>query len=111
MKDHQKEMTDFMETAKLVQSLDLVISVDTSIAHLAGALGKPVWILLSFAPARFITLKFGLFGPTFELLLFGLPFEFPDLNPPGVGPGLNPPGVGPPGVPGLRRLRLLCFLD
>jgi len=43
-------MTDFMATAKLVQSLDLVISVDTSIAHLAGALGKPVWILLSFAP-------------------------------------------------------------
>ena len=40
----------FMETAILVQSLDLVISVDTSIAHLAGALGKPVWILLSFAP-------------------------------------------------------------
>jgi len=50
MKDHQKEMTDFMATAKLVQNLDLVISVDTSIAHLAGALGKPVWILLSFAP-------------------------------------------------------------
>lgn len=37
---------DFSETAALVANLDLVISVDTSLAHLAGALGKPVWILL-----------------------------------------------------------------
>ncbi|HTJ91836.1 MAG TPA: tetratricopeptide repeat-containing glycosyltransferase family protein [Pararobbsia sp.] len=39
-------LTDFAETAALVDNLDLVISVDTSLAHLAGALGKPVWILL-----------------------------------------------------------------
>ena len=38
--------TDFADTADLIATLDLVISVDTSIAHLAGALGKPVWILL-----------------------------------------------------------------
>lgn len=38
--------TDFYETACVIGTLDLVISVDTSIAHLAGALGKPVWILL-----------------------------------------------------------------
>ena len=38
--------TDFADTAELIATLDLVISVDTSIAHLAGALGKPVWILL-----------------------------------------------------------------
>ena len=50
MKDHQSEMTDFKATSKLIQSLDLIISVDTSIAHLTGAFGKPVWILLSFAP-------------------------------------------------------------
>jgi hypothetical protein len=37
---------DFQETAEIVAGLDLVISVDTSIAHLAGAMGKPVWILL-----------------------------------------------------------------
>ena len=39
------EVSDFADTAALVQALDLVISVDTSTAHLAGALGKPVWIL------------------------------------------------------------------
>jgi len=43
-------LTDFADTAALVSNLDLVISVDTSLAHLAGALGKPVWILLPFAP-------------------------------------------------------------
>jgi ADP-heptose:LPS heptosyltransferase len=41
---------DFDRLAALVASLDLVISVDTSIAHLAGALGKPVWVLLSRVP-------------------------------------------------------------
>jgi len=45
-----RELRDFSETAALVSALDLVISVDTSVAHLAGALGKPVWILLPFAP-------------------------------------------------------------
>ncbi len=36
---------DFMDTAALVAGLDLVISVDTSVAHLAGAMGRPVWLL------------------------------------------------------------------
>ena len=44
------ELGDFADTAGLVENIDLVISVDTSIAHLAGALGKPVWVLLPFAP-------------------------------------------------------------
>jgi hypothetical protein len=44
--DLQNEQKDFADTAAIVASLDLVISIDTSVAHLAGALGKPVWILL-----------------------------------------------------------------
>ncbi len=41
---------DFAESAAAVQAMDLVISVDTAMAHLAGALGKPVWTLLSAMP-------------------------------------------------------------
>jgi hypothetical protein len=41
---------DFSDTAALCDLVDLVISVDTSVAHLAGALGKPTWILLPYAP-------------------------------------------------------------
>ncbi|RKP58470.1 tetratricopeptide repeat protein [Pararobbsia silviterrae] len=44
------ELGDFADTAALIATLDLVVTVDTSIAHLAGALGKPVWILLPALP-------------------------------------------------------------
>ena len=44
------DINDFQDTAAIMMSLDLVLSCDTSIAHLAGALGKPIWVLLSFNP-------------------------------------------------------------
>lgn len=43
-------LEDFSDTAALCQCMDLIISVDTSVAHLAGALGRPVWILLPSPP-------------------------------------------------------------
>lgn len=43
-------LTDFAETAALVSRLDLVITVDTAVAHLAGALGVPTWVLLPHTP-------------------------------------------------------------
>jgi len=46
--DFMDEMEDFADTAALIANLDLVISVDTAVAHLAAALGKPVWILNRF---------------------------------------------------------------
>jgi tetratricopeptide (TPR) repeat protein/GT2 family glycosyltransferase len=44
------EFKDFTDTAGVIENLDLIISVDTSVLHLAGAMGKPVWALLPFAP-------------------------------------------------------------
>jgi len=44
------ELASFDDAAAIVSALDLVVSVDTALAHLAGALGKPVWILLPFIP-------------------------------------------------------------
>ena len=43
-------MDDFASTATLMEQLDLIITIDTAVAHLAGALGKPTWLLLSATP-------------------------------------------------------------
>jgi hypothetical protein len=47
--DHSAALTDFAETAALVSQLDLVVAVDTALAHLAGGLGKAAWIMLPHA--------------------------------------------------------------
>jgi tetratricopeptide (TPR) repeat protein len=44
------EFTDFADTAAVIAQLDLVIAVDTALAHLAAALGRPTWVLLNFVP-------------------------------------------------------------
>jgi hypothetical protein len=46
MTDLSEELTNFGETAALIENLDMIVTVDTSMGHLAGALGKPVWIMI-----------------------------------------------------------------
>ncbi|HSZ58163.1 MAG TPA: tetratricopeptide repeat-containing glycosyltransferase family protein [Tepidisphaeraceae bacterium] len=46
--DWSDELNDFADTAALIAALDLIITVDTSVAHLAAAMGKPTWVLLPF---------------------------------------------------------------
>ena len=48
--DLTAQVADFSDTAALVTVLDLIITVDTAVAHLAGAMGRPVWLLLPFVP-------------------------------------------------------------
>jgi tetratricopeptide (TPR) repeat protein len=48
-KNYSAQLSDFADTAALMSFMDLVISTDTSLAHLAGAMGKPTWILLMFS--------------------------------------------------------------
>ena len=54
--DYTKDIHDFADTAAFIENLDLIITVDTAVAHLSGALGKPVWTLLPFvADSRWLS--------------------------------------------------------
>ncbi len=46
----ENDLKSFADTAALIANMDLIIAVDTSVAHLAGALAKPVWLLLPYFP-------------------------------------------------------------
>ncbi|HEX4124338.1 MAG TPA: glycosyltransferase family 9 protein, partial [Tepidisphaeraceae bacterium] len=79
--DHTDRLTDFADTAALVSHLDLVITVDTSVAHLAGAMGKPVWLMLPFvAEWRWMVAREDSpWYPTMRLFRQGAPGEWADV--------------------------------
>ena len=66
---HQNNLNNFSDTAALLNNMDLIISVDTSVVHLAGAMGKQVWVLLPFIPdfRWMLDLKYSPWYPTAKL--------------------------------------------
>jgi len=58
IRDHSAALADFADTAALLSLMDLVISIDSAVAHLAGALARPIWLLLPFsAEWRWLTVR------------------------------------------------------
>ncbi|AYQ40996.1 TPR domain-containing protein [Burkholderia aenigmatica] len=77
----EAELKDFAETAALVDTLDLVIAVDTSVVHLAGALGRPVWVMLPRVPdwRWLLERDDSPWYPSATLFRQGLPGDWPTL--------------------------------
>ena len=76
-----RDCEDLCDAAALISRLDLVISVDTAIAHLAGALGKPVWVLLPFTPhwRWLLERSASIWNPTARLYRQTKPGEWDDV--------------------------------
>ncbi len=76
--DVRDRLTDFAATAAMMQALDLVISVDSAQAHLAGALGRPLWVLLAFDPDSryFLSRDDSLWYPSATLLRQSAPGDW-----------------------------------
>jgi Tfp pilus assembly protein PilF len=72
---------DYADTALFINQLDLIITVDTSVAHLAGALGRPVWVLLPYAPCWrwLLDRRDSPWYPSMRLFRQSSPGNWPDL--------------------------------
>ena len=81
LRDVSSALNDFADTAALIGNLDLVITIDTSVAHLAGAMGKPVWTMLRFAADWRWLLKRedSPWYPTMRLFRQGRPGDWPGV--------------------------------
>lgn len=79
--DLQHSLGDFADTAAVMQALDLIVTVDTSVAHLAGALGRPVWTLLPYCPdwRWLLNRNDSPWYPTMRLFRQGKPGDWPGV--------------------------------
>ena len=101
------EFGDFADTAAAIAHLDLVVSIDTSVAHLAGAMGKPVYLLLPHVPdwRWLLDRTTSPWYPTMRLMRQESPGGLGGPHDPG-GPGYRHPGAQPRArTVGLRRWR------
>jgi ADP-heptose:LPS heptosyltransferase len=75
------DLHSFGDTAAVIDQLDLVISVDTAVLHLAGALGKPAWALIPFAPdwRWLLNREDSPWYPTLRLFRQTKPGQWPDV--------------------------------
>jgi hypothetical protein len=81
LRPHGDAIHDFGDTAALVMEMDLVISVDTSIAHLVGALGQTLWLLLPYTPDNrwFLDRSDSPWYPTTRLFRQGIDRQWPPV--------------------------------